>query len=47
METEAISALYQQLADWVPRVFYGLIMLWMAYGLLTGGGFMPKVPKDL
>jgi len=47
METEAINAFYQQLADWGPRIFYGLIMLWMAYGLLTGGGFMPKVPKDL
>lgn len=47
METEAINGTYQQLADWGPRIFYGLIMLWMAYGLLTGGGFMPKVPKDL
>ena len=47
METEAINGFYQQLADWGPRIFYGLIMLWMAYGLLTGGGFLPKVPKDL
>ena len=47
METDAINGFYQQLAEWMPRIFYGLIMLWMAYGLLTGGGFMPKVPKDL
>jgi general secretion pathway protein F len=47
METEAINAFYQQLADWTPRIVYGLIMVWMAYGLLTGGGFMPRVPKDL
>lgn len=47
METEAINGSYQQLADWGPRIFYGFIMLWMAYGLLTGGGVMPKVPKDL
>ena len=47
METEAINGFYQQLAEWAPRIFYGLIMLWMAYGLLTGGGFMPRVPKDL
>ena len=47
METEAMNAFVQQLADWGPRIFYGLIMLWMAYGLLTGGGFMPKVPKEL
>ena len=47
METASINAFYQQLAEWMPRIFYGLIMLWMAYGLLTGGGFMPKVPRDL
>ena len=47
METSAINFIQQQVADWAPRVIYGLIMLWMAYGLLTGGGFMPNVPKDL
>ena len=47
LETDAINGFYQQLAEWMPRIFCGLIMLWMAYGLLTGGGFMPKVPKDL
>lgn len=47
METEAINDFYKQLADWVPRIIYGLIMAWMVYGLLKGGGFMPKVPKDL
>ena len=47
MESKSINDLYQQLAEWAPRIFYGLIMLWMAYGLLTGGGFMPQVPKDL
>ena len=47
MESESINDFYQQLAEWAPRIFYGLIMLWMAYGLLTGGGFMPQVPKDL
>ena len=47
LETDAINGFYQHLAEWMPRIFYGLIMLWMAYGLLTGGGFMPKVPKDL
>ena len=47
METELINDFYTQLAEWLPRILYGLIMLWMAYGLLTGGGFMPKVPSDL
>ena len=47
METELINNFYTQLAEWLPRIVYGLIMLWMAYGLLTSGGFMPKVPSDL
>ena len=47
METEAINEVYKQLAEWAPRLFYGLVALWMAYGLLTGGGFMPRLPKDL
>ena len=47
METSSINSFQQQVADWAPRVIYGLVMLWMAYGLLTGGGFMPRVPKDL
>jgi general secretion pathway protein F len=47
METASINDFLQQLAEWTPRLFYGLIVVWMAYGLLTGGGFMPRVPKDL
>lgn len=47
METESINDFFKQLADWAPRIFYGLVMLWMAYGLLTGGGFMPQMPNNL
>ena len=47
METASINDSYSQFAEWLPRILYGLILLWMAYGLLTGGGFMPKVPGDL
>jgi general secretion pathway protein F len=47
LETQSLNDTYQQLAEWVPRIFYGFIMLWMAYGLLTGGGFMPKLPEGL
>ncbi len=47
METESINDFFKQLADWAPRIFYGLILLWMAYGLLSGGGLMPQVPKNL
>jgi general secretion pathway protein F len=47
METDSINDFYKQLADWAPRVVYGLIVLWMAFGILTSGAFMPRVPKDL
>lgn len=47
IETEAINEMVTQLADWTPRLLYALIAAWMAYGLLSGGGFSPKMPKDL
>ena len=47
LETEAINGFLEQLAMWAPRVVYGIVVLWMAYGLLTGGGFMPRVPNDI
>jgi general secretion pathway protein F len=47
METDSINHFHQQVADWAPRVFYGLIMLWIAYGLIKGPGVTPNLPKDL
>ena len=46
-ETDAINRFYKELAAWVPRIVYAMVALWMAYGLLTGGGTMTAVPKDL
>jgi general secretion pathway protein F len=42
-ETQAIADSLEQLAAWVPRVIYGLVAMWVAYGILTSGAFMPKV----
>lgn len=47
VETDAITHFQQQVAAWLPRAVYGVIMLWMAYGILTGSAFMPQVPKVL
>ena len=47
METDAINSFLEQLALWVPRVVYGVVVVWIAYGLLTGGGLLPNVPKDI
>jgi general secretion pathway protein F len=40
-ETESINSSLEQLTLWVPRVIYGIVALWMAYGLLAGSGFQP------
>jgi general secretion pathway protein F len=47
METEAVRHFQQQVADWIPRIVYGVVMLWMAYSILTSGAFMPHVPEEL
>jgi type II secretory pathway component PulF len=40
-ETESINSSLEQLTLWVPRAIYGIVALWMAYGLLTSSGFLP------
>ena len=47
METQEINAYVDQLFAWLPRIFYTLIALWMAYSILRSGAFLPQVPKDL
>jgi type II secretory pathway component PulF len=47
METESINDFLEQLATWAPRVVYGIVVLWMAYGLITGGGFLPRMPEGI
>ena len=43
LETEAINAFFDQLAAWVPRVVYALVVLSVAYSLLAGGGVTPRL----
>lgn len=40
-ETEAIDLFQQQLADWVPRIFYAGVAVWMATRILAGHSAMP------
>lgn len=47
METEAVMHFQQQVTDWIPRIVYGMVMLWMAYSILTSGAFMPHLPEEL
>ena len=46
-ESDALSRYQQQLADWLPRLIYAVLALWMAYGILTSGAFMPHLPEEL
>ena len=46
-ESEAIAGFDQALAEWLPRLAYGAIVAWIAYGILRGGAFMPSVPSEL
>jgi type II secretory pathway component PulF len=47
METEAINGSLEQITMWAPRVVYGIVALWMAYGLITGGGIVPRMPEGI
>lgn len=47
LETDAINDTYKQIAEWAPRIFYAIIVLWMAYGILTSGALVSTVPRDL
>ncbi|HEX7641782.1 MAG TPA: type II secretion system F family protein [Burkholderiaceae bacterium] len=46
-ETAAINHLHRQLADWLPRIVYGLVATWIAYGILAGHGIGPNLPEEL
>ncbi|MES2821464.1 MAG: type II secretion system F family protein [Pseudomonadota bacterium] len=46
-ETQAVDSFQQELAVWGPRLVYGGLMLWMAYGLVAGAAFQPQLPPGL
>lgn len=45
-ETQALAEAVDSLATWLPRLAYLLVALWMAYGLLTGGGIVSSLPAE-
>lgn len=46
-ETEAINRFHQELAVWGPRLLYGLVLGWIAAGILSGPGVMPVLPDAI
>ena len=47
LQAQQLATNQQMLASWAPRLFYLAVAIWMAYGLLTGGGFFPALPAEL
>lgn len=47
LQAQQLATSQQMLASWAPRLFYLAVAIWMAYGLLTGGGFFPALPAEL
>lgn len=46
-ETAAINQFDDLVAEWAPRVIYTLVALWIGYGIVRSGAFMPSLPPDL
>jgi type II secretory pathway component PulF len=46
-EEASLALAQQQLSDWLPRIVYGIVVGFMAYGLLKGQGVGPQVPENL
>ena len=47
LQAQQLASQQQSLATWLPRLFYLAVAAWMAYGLLSGGGFFPALPAEL
>jgi len=39
-ETESINSSLEQLTLWLPRAVYGIVVIWMAYGVLRNSGIL-------
>lgn len=46
-ETREINQSWQQIAEWLPRLFYAAVAAWIAYGILHGASIGPKLPSEL
>jgi type II secretory pathway component PulF len=45
--TQKIEQTVAQLATWVPRLVYGLVVMWMVYSILSGPGVASRMPEGL
>jgi len=47
LESEEIAMHNEMLAEWIPRIVYAGIAIWIAYGILSAGAPMSVVPEDI
>jgi general secretion pathway protein F len=46
-ETDSINRFDELVAEWVPRLVYTLVAVWIAYGIIHGVGVGPSLPEEL
>ncbi len=46
-ETATIERFDDFVAEWTPRLVYTVTALWIGYGIIHSGAFMPSLPADL
>jgi type II secretory pathway component PulF len=46
LEADTLSLQDEALAEWLPRLVYGVIAAWMAYSIL-GSSISTRMPTDL
>jgi len=46
-ETREINQFDDLVAEWTPRLAYTLVLVWIGYGILRSGAFMPSLPPEL
>lgn len=46
-ESQDLALFWSDVAQWLPRIAYAAVALWIAYGLLTGPGVTPQLPAGI
>ena len=46
-ESQELDLFWNDVAQWLPRMAYAAVALWIALGLLTGAGVAPRLPAGI
>lgn len=47
IENQSLAESWKTITDWVPRLFYAVIALWMIQSIFGSNAFMPNLPSEL